>query len=83
MSSNLVLEPISETRRQARIPQHKLKVGDMVALKEYDLYYEKDSLFWTGIIVGTSPSKVLLCLGDNDDSATLASLPKIIERCQM
>lgn len=79
----MVFETISKTRRRATIPRSKLRVGDIVALKEYSLYYEKETLHYTGIIVGISKWFITLCLSDADETTTIASSPKLIESCQM
>ncbi|GAA5812125.1 hypothetical protein MFLAVUS_005575 [Mucor flavus] len=57
-----------------------LRVGDIVALKEYNFYYDEETLHYTGIIVGISKWCITLCLSDADETTSIASSPKLIER---
>lgn len=76
----------SNKRKPSFIPQNKLVVGDIIALKEYDLHSSRlddDDLFWSGVIVKLNKSKVTLCLSENNDTENKSSLPHVMGLCKV
>lgn len=84
--SNIVLEVLSEKGRPSFIPQHKLVVGDIIALKEYDLYSSRlddDELFWSGFIVKLTKQKITLTVSEVDEQDKQSNLPNIMGICKV
>ncbi|KAG2210292.1 hypothetical protein INT47_003277 [Mucor saturninus] len=85
-SCNIVLEILSEKGRPMFIPQHKLTVGDIVALKEYDLYSSRlddDELFWSGFVVQLSKTRVTLSVSEDSSPERQTDLPNIMGICKV
>lgn len=76
----------SKKKRPAFIPQNKISAGDIVALKEYDLYSHRlddDERYWSGIIVSVNKSRLVLCLGESGSTENFKTLPNVMGLCKM
>jgi hypothetical protein len=86
INSTLTLSlPRDHRDKEVVLRPHKLKVGDMVNLKEHPAYEGNDEeLHWSGVLTKVQRCKIAIALFKEGDIESLFTLPpELVRRCQM